>query len=51
MRSAQQEILVISPYFVPGKEGVALMRELIGRGRAYPHPHQLARFHRRPARA
>ena len=32
MRSAQQEILVISPYFVPGKEGVALMRELIGRG-------------------
>jgi phosphatidylserine/phosphatidylglycerophosphate/cardiolipin synthase-like enzyme len=32
MRSAQQEILVISPYLVPGKEGVALMRELIARG-------------------
>jgi cardiolipin synthase C len=32
MRSAQQEILVVSPYFVPGKEGVALMRELIARG-------------------
>jgi phosphatidylserine/phosphatidylglycerophosphate/cardiolipin synthase-like enzyme len=32
MRSAQQEILVISPYFVPGKEGVALMHELIARG-------------------
>jgi len=32
MRSAQQEVLVISPYFVPGKEGVALMRELVGRG-------------------
>jgi cardiolipin synthase C len=32
MRSAQQEILVISPYFVPGKEGVALMRELVARG-------------------
>ncbi len=32
MRSAQQEILVISPYFVPGKEGLALMRELIARG-------------------
>jgi len=32
MRSAQQEILVISPYFVPGKEGVALMRELIANG-------------------
>ena len=32
MRSAQQEILVISPYFVPGKEGIALMRELVARG-------------------
>jgi putative cardiolipin synthase len=32
MRSAQQEILVVSPYFVPGKEGIALMRELIARG-------------------
>jgi cardiolipin synthase C len=32
MRSAQHEVLVISPYFVPGEEGVALMRELIGRG-------------------
>ena len=32
MRSAQQEILVISPYFVPGKEGIALFRELIARG-------------------
>jgi cardiolipin synthase C len=32
MRSAQQEVLVISPYFVPGKEGVALMRELVTRG-------------------
>jgi cardiolipin synthase C len=32
MRSAQHEVVVISPYFVPGEEGVALMRELIGRG-------------------
>lgn len=32
MRSAQQEILVISPYFVPGVEGVELMRELRARG-------------------
>jgi cardiolipin synthase C len=32
MRSAQQEVIVISPYFVPGKEGVALMRELVERG-------------------
>jgi phosphatidylserine/phosphatidylglycerophosphate/cardiolipin synthase-like enzyme len=32
MRSAQQEILVISPYFVPGKDGVALFAKLIARG-------------------
>ncbi len=32
MRSAQQEVVVISPYFVPGKAGVALIRELRGRG-------------------
>jgi phosphatidylserine/phosphatidylglycerophosphate/cardiolipin synthase-like enzyme len=32
MRSAQREVLVISPYFVPGKKGVALMRALIDRG-------------------
>jgi putative cardiolipin synthase len=32
MRSAKQEILVISPYFVPGKDGVALMRELVNQG-------------------
>src|SRR5271165_7154926 len=32
MRSAQQELIIISPYFVPGEGGVALMRELIERG-------------------
>jgi len=32
MRSATQEVIVISPYFIPGKDGVALMRELVGRG-------------------
>jgi phosphatidylserine/phosphatidylglycerophosphate/cardiolipin synthase-like enzyme len=32
MRSAQHEVLVISPYFVPGEEGVGLMRSLIDRG-------------------
>jgi phosphatidylserine/phosphatidylglycerophosphate/cardiolipin synthase-like enzyme len=32
MRTATDEVIVISPYFVPGREGVALMRELIGRG-------------------
>ncbi len=32
MRSAQAEVIVISPYFVPGKAGVELMRELRARG-------------------
>ena len=32
MRSAQHELIVISPYFVPGESGVALMRELVDRG-------------------
>jgi phosphatidylserine/phosphatidylglycerophosphate/cardiolipin synthase-like enzyme len=32
MRSSQNEVLVISPYFVPGKQGVALIRGLIDRG-------------------
>ncbi|MGO9993487.1 MAG: phospholipase D family protein [Steroidobacteraceae bacterium] len=32
MRSATQEVIVISPYFVPGPDGVALMRELVERG-------------------
>jgi phosphatidylserine/phosphatidylglycerophosphate/cardiolipin synthase-like enzyme len=32
MRSAKQEVIVISAYFVPGKDGMALMRELVDRG-------------------
>jgi putative cardiolipin synthase len=32
MRSAKQEVIVISPYFVPGQQGVDLMRDLVGRG-------------------
>ncbi|HWJ35887.1 MAG TPA: phospholipase D family protein [Steroidobacteraceae bacterium] len=32
MRSAQWEVIVISPYFVPGSDGVSLMRELVERG-------------------
>ncbi len=32
MRSAKQEVIVISPYFVPGKDGMALLRELNDRG-------------------
>ena len=32
MRSAKQELVVISAYFVPGEDGVALFRELVKRG-------------------
>jgi phosphatidylserine/phosphatidylglycerophosphate/cardiolipin synthase-like enzyme len=32
IRSAQQECIIISPYFVPGKDGIALLRELVRRG-------------------
>jgi cardiolipin synthase C len=32
MRSAHQELIVISPYFVPGKEGMAMFAELMRRG-------------------
>jgi len=32
LRTARQEVLIISPYFVPGRRGVALARELRERG-------------------
>lgn len=32
IRSAKKDVLIISPYFVPGDKGVALMRSLIERG-------------------
>jgi cardiolipin synthase C len=32
LKSTQHELIVISPYFVPGKVGVALMRGLVDRG-------------------
>jgi putative cardiolipin synthase len=32
LRGTQHELIVISPYFVPGREGIALMRELVNRG-------------------
>jgi putative cardiolipin synthase len=32
MGTATQELIIISPYFVPGKEGVAQIRELVDRG-------------------
>jgi cardiolipin synthase C len=32
MRSAKQELIVISPYFIPGKDGVALFSKLVEDG-------------------
>jgi putative cardiolipin synthase len=32
MRSAKQELIVISAYFVPGRDGVAMMRDLVNQG-------------------
>jgi cardiolipin synthase C len=32
MSSANEELIIISPYFVPGKDGVELMRKLVARG-------------------
>ncbi|MGH9562355.1 MAG: phospholipase D-like domain-containing protein, partial [Terracidiphilus sp.] len=32
MRSAKQELIVISPYFVPGNDGVAMFAKLVGEG-------------------
>jgi cardiolipin synthase C len=32
MRSAKQELIVISPYFVPGEDGIAMFTKLVGEG-------------------
>ena len=32
MQAAKQELIIISPYFVPGKQGMALIRELVASG-------------------
>jgi putative cardiolipin synthase len=32
MRSARSEVLIVSPYFVPGTRGLSLMRDAIGHG-------------------
>src|SRR6202041_2042397 len=32
MQEAKQELIIISPYFIPGKQGMALIRELIASG-------------------
>jgi phosphatidylserine/phosphatidylglycerophosphate/cardiolipin synthase-like enzyme len=32
MRTAKQELLIISPYFVPGLDGMAMMQQLVAQG-------------------
>jgi putative cardiolipin synthase len=32
MKTAKQELIIMSPYFVPGKQGVALISDLVARG-------------------
>src|SRR6202012_1261826 len=32
MRTAKQELVIISPYFIPGKQGMALIGDLVSRG-------------------
>jgi putative cardiolipin synthase len=32
MRSAKQELIIMSPYFIPGKQGVTLIGDLVARG-------------------
>jgi putative cardiolipin synthase len=32
MREAREEIIIVTPYFVPGKEGVRFLQELCGKG-------------------
>jgi phosphatidylserine/phosphatidylglycerophosphate/cardiolipin synthase-like enzyme len=32
MQAAKQELIIISPYFIPGKQGMALIRELVASG-------------------
>ena len=46
MRSAQHELMVISPYFVPGEGGCGADARAGRPRRAHPHTHQLARLHR-----
>ena len=46
IRSAAHEVIIISPYFVPGDDGVALMRELRSVRRAHPGPDEFAGLHR-----
>jgi cardiolipin synthase C len=32
MKTAKQELIIMSPYFIPGKQGVALISDLVARG-------------------
>jgi putative cardiolipin synthase len=32
MKTAKQELIIMSPYFIPGKQGIALISDLVARG-------------------
>ena len=49
MRSAESEVMIVSPYFVPGERGLALMRAAIDNGIQRLGDDQLAGRHRRAA--
>ena len=51
MREARSQVLVATPYLVPGERGLALMRRAVGQGRARDRHDQLAGRHRRAAGA
>ena len=44
------ELIIVSPYFVPGDDGVSFLADLVKRGSEGAGPHQLADVHRRIAR-
>ena len=49
--AAQTELVVVSPYFVPGKPGVGVVSRAAGAGPTGCDRHQFAQFHRCLARA
>ena len=51
MEQARQDVLIVSPYFVPGAPMMELFGRMRGQGRAHPRADQLAGVQRRAGRA
>ena len=51
LAAARNELLIASPYFIPGKVGMERLREVIDRKVQHPGRHQRRRRHRRAAGA